>query len=347
MADKVRIGIIGAGGIFRSRHFPGLAKVDDAEVVAVCNRSEESGRKISEEFGLSPDIMIDPHALIARDDIDAVMIGTWPYLHCPLVLEALDAGKHAFVQARMAMDYAEARRMHARAEESDRVVQICPPPHCLRGDWFVRRLISEGYLGEVYNIYVRCTNGELIDPDGALTWRQKQRFSGINTLRLGMLVEYVHRWFGYASSVTAQAKTYTKERPTDGGKGPVERPDTVNILAEMESGALTTYAFSGLSQMTHPGCIEAYGSEGALIYYLGSHKILGGKTGDDEMKELTVPENEVREWTVEQDFVDAIQGRFEGDPESTFYQGVKYMEFTEAVFRSVEDRNTVHLPLGG
>ena len=43
MADKIRIGIIGAGGIFRTRHFPGLAQIDDAEVVAICNRSEESG----------------------------------------------------------------------------------------------------------------------------------------------------------------------------------------------------------------------------------------------------------------------------------------------------------------
>ena len=65
------------------------------------------------------------------------------------------------------------------------------------------------------------------------------------------------------------------------------------------------------------------------------------------MKELTVPDSEVREWTVEQDFIDAIQGRFEGEPESTFYQGVKYMEFTEAVFRSAETHATVHLPLGG
>ncbi len=347
MADTVRIGVIGAGGIFRSRHFPGLAKIDDAEVVAVCNRSEESGRKIADDFGLRPDIVTDPHVLIARDDVDAVMIGTWPYLHCPLVIESLDAGKHVFVQARMAMDYAEARLMHGRAMESDRVVQICPPPHCLRGDWFVRRLIDEGFLGDVYNIYVRCTNGDLVDPDGALTWRQMARYSGLNTLRLGMLVEYVHRWFGYASSVSAQGKTYTKERPVDGGLGPVERPDLVNILAEMESGALATLVFSGLSQMTHPGSIEAYGSEGAMVYYLGSHQILGGKTGDDEMKELTVPEGEIREWTVEQDFIDAIQGRFAGEPESTFYQGVKYMEFTEAVFRSVEDHATVHLPLGG
>ena len=43
MADKIRIGIIGAGGIFRTRHFPGLAQIDDAEVVAICNRSEASG----------------------------------------------------------------------------------------------------------------------------------------------------------------------------------------------------------------------------------------------------------------------------------------------------------------
>ena len=79
MADKIRIGIIGAGGIFRTRHFPGLAQIDDAEVVAICNRSEESGGKIAAEFGLSPDLMTDPYALMARDDIDAVMIGTWPY----------------------------------------------------------------------------------------------------------------------------------------------------------------------------------------------------------------------------------------------------------------------------
>ena len=53
MAAKIRIGIIGAGGIFRTRHFPGLAKIDDAEVVAICNRSADSGGKIAAEFGSS------------------------------------------------------------------------------------------------------------------------------------------------------------------------------------------------------------------------------------------------------------------------------------------------------
>ena len=66
MSKQIRIGIIGAGGIFRSRHFPGLAKIKDAEVAAICNRSAASGRKIAKEFGIDPDIMTDPHALIAE-----------------------------------------------------------------------------------------------------------------------------------------------------------------------------------------------------------------------------------------------------------------------------------------
>ena len=61
------------------------------------------------------------------------------------------------------------------------------------------------------------------------------------------------------------------------------------------------------------------------------------------MKELPIPEDEVAEWTVEEDFIGAIQGGPQGD--TSFYEGVKYMEFTEAVSRSVEQGRTVHLPL--
>ena len=144
MSKPIRIGIIGAGDIFRHRHFPGLAKIADAEVVAICNRSEESGRAIAGEFGLSPDIMTDPHALMARDDIDAVMIGTWPYKHCPFVLESLDRGKHTFVQARMAMNLREAKAMYAKAEETGLATQICPSPFGLKGHNVMRRLIDDG-----------------------------------------------------------------------------------------------------------------------------------------------------------------------------------------------------------
>lgn len=343
MAKKVRIGIIGAGGIFRSRHFPGLAKVAEAEVVVICNRSEESGRKIAGEFGLKPDIMTDPYAMMARKDIDAVMIGTWPYKHCEFALAALSAGKHAFVQARMAMNLREAKAMYARAQESGLVTQICPSPMGMKGGGFVRKLVREGYLGQIYNVYTRSFNGGNSDPTTPLHWRQIDRYSGLNAMNMGILVEAVHRWFGYMETVSAQAETFIKERPVPGGMAPVERPDTVNITGRMANGATAAFLFSGVARFGEEAQVEAYGSEGTLIYKLGSDTILGGKAGDKALKPLPIPESETREWTVEQDFVNAINGGPQAD--TSFYEGVKYMEFTEAVFRSVERRAEVRLPI--
>ena len=345
MPDRVRIGIIGAGDIFRQRHFPGLAKIDDADVAAICNRSEESARGIAVEFNLSPEIMTDPEALMAREDIDAVMIGTWPYKHCPFVLQSLDAGKHTFVQARMAMNLREAKAMYAKAEETGLVAQICPSPFGLKGHNVMKRLIGEGYLGDVYNVHARFLTGDLVDPAKPLHWRQVGRYSGLNALAMGIVVETVHRWFGYMKTVSAQAETFVRERPLPSGDGlgAVERPDTVYVTGRMESGATAAFLFSGMARLgVHP-LVEAYGSNGTLIYNLATDAIMGGQGGDDALAEIPIPENEAKAWTVEQDFIDAILTATPAD--TTFYAGVKYMEFTEAVFRSVATGATLNLPL--
>ena len=345
MPDKVRIGIIGAGNIFRQRHFPGLAKIDDAEVAVICNRSEESARGIAAEFGLNPEIMTDPSAVMARDDLDAVMIGTWPYKHCPLVLESLDAGKHTFVQARMAMNLQEAKAMYAKAEETGLVAQICPSPFGLKGHNVMKRLIGEGYLGDIYNVHASFLTGDLVDPTAPLHWRQVARYSGLNALAMGIVVETIQRWFGYLKTVSAQAETFIKERPLGhgDGSGPVERPDTVYITGHMENGATAAFLFSGVARLGVYPLVEAYGSNGTLIYNLATDTITGGRNSDDALTEISIPDNEAKPWTVEQDFIDAIQT---GKPaDTTFSAGVKYMEFTEAVFRSVESGGSVNLPL--
>ena len=345
MSDKIRIGVIGAGGIFRSRHFPGLAKIDDVEVVAICNRSEESGNKIAAEFGLSAEILTDPQALLAREDIDAVMIGTWPYKHCPFVLASLDAGKDTFVQARMAMNLREAKAMYRKAQETGLVTQICPSPMVMKGDRFVQRLIREGYLGKIYHVYARSFGGNNCEPDDPLHWRQIERYSGFNVLNMGILIEDVYRWFGPMKTVSAQAETFIIERPlADGeGTGPVERPDAVHVMGEMESGAQAAFLFSSVARFGMDPRLEAYGSEGTLIYKIDTGTILGGKAGDNGLSEIPIPEDEVRKWTVEEDFINAIRGGPQAD--TSFAAGVKYMEFTEAVFRSVEQGRTVTLPL--
>lgn len=345
MSDKIRIGIIGAGGIFRSRHFPGLAKIADAEVVAICNRSEASAGAIAREFGLSPRLMTDPRALISSQDVDAVMIGTWPYRHCEYVLASLDAGKHVFVQARMAMNLREAKAMYARARETGLVTQICPSPMAMKGDWLIQRLIGEGYLGDIYHVYTRSFSGDNCDPEQPLHWRQIDRYSGLNALNMGILVEIVQRWAGQMKTISAHAETFTRTRPLDDGqgRGPVERPDSVHIMGQMENGAQAAFLFSSVARFGTDPQVELYGSEGTLIYKLDSDTILGGRAGDGGLSVIPIPDDEAREWTVEQDFVSAIRGGPPGD--TTFEAGLKYMAFTEAVFRSVERGGVVHLPV--
>ena len=87
----LRVGLIGAGGNMKLRHIPGFRETGEVELVSVCNRSEASGRAIAEVFGI-PRVEPDVATLLAAPDIDAVCIGTWPYMHRDLTIAALEAG---------------------------------------------------------------------------------------------------------------------------------------------------------------------------------------------------------------------------------------------------------------
>src|SRR5438874_895449 len=147
--QRLRIGLIGAGGNMRLRHIPGLRALPDIDIAAVCNRRLESTAAVAREFGIArtfehwQDVVADP-------DIDAVVIGTWPYLHCPITLAALAAGKHVLTEARLSLNAAEAHRMLAAARRHPRLVtQVVPSPFGLKGDAVMRELLRAGFLGEL------------------------------------------------------------------------------------------------------------------------------------------------------------------------------------------------------
>ena len=145
--DKIRIGIIGLGGNCRARHVPGLLACDGVEIAAVANRRRESTRAAAAEFRI-PKTYDRWEDLVADPDLHAVVIGTWPYLHCPITLAALAAGKHVLCEARMAMNADEARAMLAASRSRPNLVcQLVPSPLGLRADRTVKRLIGSGFLG--------------------------------------------------------------------------------------------------------------------------------------------------------------------------------------------------------
>src|SRR5213080_1987858 len=114
--QPVRVGLIGAGKNTRQRHIPGLRAIEDVSIVAVCNRRPASTAAAAGEYGI-PRTYGHWEDLVGDAEIDAVVIGTWPYLHCPVTLAALDSGKYVLTQARMAMNAREAQRMLDRARE--------------------------------------------------------------------------------------------------------------------------------------------------------------------------------------------------------------------------------------
>ena len=343
-AQPVRIGIVGAGGIVRQRHIPGLRRVPGAEIVAVANSTPESTRRAAEEFGI-PRTFDRWQDLVQWDGIDAVVIGTQPYMHREITVAALDAGKHVFCQARMAMDAKDALAMLARAERSDRTTMLCPPPHFMRGDRVMRRLIGEGYLGDLYHLNVRMYSATYTNPDAPLHWRQIGSISGFNTLDVGMMTEVTQRWVGGARRVVARTFTATSERRDQQGQArPVDRPDAVTAAADLERGGLGSFLWSGLARHAGQNFIELYGSAGTLKYEYQADRILGAKADDQELREIPIHPDEERHWTVEADFMAAIRSG-NRSPEPSFADGVRYMEFTEAIFRSAETGCAVELPL--
>jgi predicted dehydrogenase len=343
MSESVKIGVIGAGNIFRDRHFPALKDLDDVEVIAIENRSTESASEINDEFDLGAEVGNDPEYVLGHDEIDAVMVGTWPYKHHQYATEALDRGKHVFVQARMTTSLAEAKEMYSKSEETDLVTQICPSPFAMEVDPIVQEMIQDGYLGELYFVRANVFSDNRIDPRAPIHWRDLERYQGVNALAVGILMERLHRWVGHAERVTANTETHIEERPTEDGEKdvPVDLPDVATVNCEFENGAVGSFQFSDVLAHGAQNQIELYGSDGTLIYDFET--LYGGSIEDDDVSEIHIPEEDTAEWTVERDFIGAI--RDGGKPRTTFREGVKYMEFSEALCRSVESGSTIDLPL--
>ncbi len=344
--DTIRIGIIGAGSIARSRHLPGFRAIPGVKVVGVCNRHRESSSRVAREFDI-PKVFGSWEALIDDDAIDAVVIGAWPYLHCAVTLAALGAGKHVLTQARMAMNAREAQRMLDKSLEVPAMAaMVVPSPHGLTGDAFVRSLIADGHLGTLRELHVDGLTGDLADPSTPITWRQQTRYSGFNMLTLGILHETALRWTAAPNRVIAVASKLIPTRPDreTGQPKRVGTPDSVQVLTSQPDGSRGVYRLSGVTPFGPGLAIALHGSDGSLVYDLKRDEIQGARRGDPALKPLPIPDNLRGGWQVESDFIAAIR---DGRPvtHTTFADGVRYMQFTEAVARSSRHSGPVDLPL--
>jgi predicted dehydrogenase len=325
---KLRIGIVGAGNIVRTRHLPALKKHSEVEIVAVSNSTYESSDKFcSENVPQATPIKNWPE-LVALPDIDIVWIGTPPYMHSAVTISALEAGKHVFCQARMSMDLAEAEEMLAASKRyPELVTMLCPPPFGLKADLMVKKILAENYIGRPHHVRLQSFTGNYLDSNASAHWRQKIEISGLNTLTLGIYVEVLQRWLGEINGVFAREKiVYPVREGYD-----VMVPDLLTILCSFESGAEGVLEFSGINALASGDRLEIYGNAGTLTYDFTSDVVQAGKLGDQALHVVDIPSELQDEWRVEEDFLAAVKSKGRVRPHPNFDDGLGYMRVVQAV----------------
>ena len=85
MPTDIRVGIVGAGANTTDKHIPLLQEIDGVEILGVGNRSEASSAAVARHFGI-PRTYDHWEQAVADPDTNAIVIGTWPYLHCPVTV---------------------------------------------------------------------------------------------------------------------------------------------------------------------------------------------------------------------------------------------------------------------
>jgi predicted dehydrogenase len=331
---ELRIGIVGAGAIVCARHAPGLSRIGGVGIAAVANSTPASAQAFCEHFAPGAEVEPGWESLVGRDDLDIVWIGAGPFLHEPVTLAALRAGRHVFCQARMAGDLAAACRMlEAARARPDLVTMLCPPPHGLLADAFVKSLLDDHIVGEIRTVRLRSLGAAFLDPTQPPHWRQRTEISGKNILSLGIHTEVIQRWLGPFTPTDAMGRIFTPER----GGVRIRIPDQLVVLADFESGAQGVLEFSAVHAGPPVEVLEIGGTTGVLEVDFATDRIVRRGAGKGAVEELAIPPEVARPWRVEADFIDAVRNPSGPRPHPDFEDGVAYMEVVERVWEMLGD----------
>ena len=152
MAKRLRIGIIGCGGIANGKHMPSIKAVDRADMVAFCDLIPERAEKAAKEYG-TPDAKVytDYQELLKDPTIDVVHVLTPNRSHAQLTIDALHAGKHVMCEKPMAKTAEDARRMVQAAKETGKKLTIGYQHRHKPESRFLKSVIERGDLGDIYD----------------------------------------------------------------------------------------------------------------------------------------------------------------------------------------------------
>lgn len=218
----------------------------------------------------------DYRELIARDDIDIINCSTPNDSHKEIVLAAMQAGKHVYVDKPLAAGLCEAEEItdfeaQLLSNGDTRTRQMAHNYRFVPAIMRAREIIEEGRLGRIFTFSFRYIHNSNADPSKPLHWKTDRSVGGGVMVDLGShIVDLALYLLGDFDSILAHPFTQITERPgPDGNPLPVNGDDACYVMARMHNGAVGTLEASKLATGSNDELtFDIRGENGALLFNL-------------------------------------------------------------------------------
>ena len=147
---KIRVGIIGCGGIANGKHMPAIKEAGRADIVAFCDLIIERAQRAKKDYGTEDAKVFKDYKDLIKEDLDAVYVCTPNRYHSVITVDALHAGLNVMCEKPMAINYTEAQKMIAAQKESGKLLTIGYQNRYRPDSLCLKKICESGELGDIY-----------------------------------------------------------------------------------------------------------------------------------------------------------------------------------------------------
>lgn len=334
-AQRMRVGMLGAGFI-SDYHIAGLQEAG-ADVVSIFSRTEARAQEKAQRFGI-PHYTADYQGVLARDDVEAVVIATPDFTHKEIAVAAATAGKPSLIQKPMARNSQECLRIIEAAEKAGVPFYVSWMHRYFEEVVKIRELLAERILGRIYSIRQRNAT-----PGAPLAWfYSKEKVGGGGLMQLGIHgIDLLRYLFGEIEAV--KATTARMKDQVTLADGSVITPDSEDIAMAIYRLASGTIAVHETAWNEVAGTdrfrMEIYGTRGTA--WLRTERGLlslyaPDYLGRDGWFEPDLPKHPFG-WRQHHHFLAMVRG--EEPPDSSARDGLASVLVAEAIYRSADSDN--------
>jgi predicted dehydrogenase len=356
MTQTMKAAVIGLG--VGAAHAKGYKACPDSELIAICDIDQQRLKERGEQLGIPPAMQYtDYKEVLALPELDIVSIALPNFLHAPVTIDALRAGKHVLCEKPLASSAAEAKTMVEEAKTCDRQLMVCFNYRFRDDTRWLMGMRDAGKLGDVY--YARAGWLRNVGIPGAGGWfTTKSKSGGGPLIDLGVHILDLTLWLmGYPRAVSVSGSTYAQFGPR--GKKSWSKASTSGVFdvedlaagfVRFENGA-TLQIETSWGSHTKPNrddyFVTLYGSEGGSEMYVANYtdrdtlSFYTEECGQPVLiKPAIVNRASAHELTVDH-FVHCVQNN--KPVESTGEQGLALMKIIDALYQSAASGREVRL----